>query len=268
MPGLDSSAYALAGLRLDGRRWNELRRIDGQINTQASADGSSVLSMGNTTVLCTVSGPQELRRAGAARDQSNEAKIEVEIDLAPFSQTDRKKRTRNDKRIAELSHTVSSTFGSVLFTHLYPHSTITINLHVLSQDGSLLAACLNASTLALIDAGIPMSGYIAACTVASIVAYANEEEADPVLDVNELEEQELPYLTLGTGGGVGTGGDAVESSDEIEQKVTMLVLETKVQMARLEAMISVGLDGCKQVRKILDAIVRAHGKKVLESRII
>lgn len=97
MPGLDSSAYALAGLRLDGRRWNELRRIHGQINTQASADGSSVFSMGNTTVLCTVSGPQELRKAGPARDQSNEAKIEVEIDVAPFSQMDRKKRTRNDK---------------------------------------------------------------------------------------------------------------------------------------------------------------------------
>jgi exosome complex component RRP41 len=28
---LDTSAYALAHLRLDGRRWNELRRIHGQM---------------------------------------------------------------------------------------------------------------------------------------------------------------------------------------------------------------------------------------------
>lgn len=114
-----------------------------------------------------------------------------------------------------------------------------------------------------------MSGYIAACTVGSAVAYTNNEaEADPVLDVNGLEEQELPFLTLGTGGGVETGSDTVESSEAVEQKVNVLILETKVQMARLEAMISVGLDGCKQVRRILDAIVRAHGIKVLESRII
>jgi exosome complex component RRP41 len=98
MPGLDSSTYALAHLRLDGRRWNELRRIHGQISTQASADGSSVFSMGNTTVLCTVAGPQELRRAGAgAGAQSNDAKIDVDINVAAFSQTDRKRRIRNDK---------------------------------------------------------------------------------------------------------------------------------------------------------------------------
>lgn len=96
MPGLDSSTYALAHLRLDGRRWNELRRVYGQISTQPSADGSSVFSLGNTAVLCTVSGPQELRRTGA-RDQSNEARLDVEINMAAFSQTDRKRRTRTDK---------------------------------------------------------------------------------------------------------------------------------------------------------------------------
>ncbi|KAH9838901.1 ribosomal protein S5 domain 2-like protein [Teratosphaeria destructans] len=260
MPGLDTSTYALAHLRLDGRRWNELRRIHGQISTQSSADGSSVFSMGNTTVLCTVSGPQEVRRVGA-RDQANVAKIDVEINLAAFSQTDRKRRSKSDKRISEMSHTISSAFSNTLFTHLYPHSTITINLHVLSQDGSLLAACLNASTLALVDAGIPMSGYIAACTTGSTAAYADkEEEADPVLDLNGLEELELPFLTVAAGGGKNGTGDE-------EDKVNVLIMETKVQMARLEAMISVGLDGCKQVRSILDGVVREHGRKVLEAKV-
>ena len=153
-----------------------------------------------------------------------------------------------------MGHTISSAFSSTLFTHLYPHSTINIVLHVLSQDGSLLATCLNAATLALIDAGIPMSDYVAACTTGSTASYtANDEEADPLLDLNGLEEQELPFLTLGTGG-----------SDD---KVNVMILETKVQVARLEAMVSVGLDGCRQIRSILDGIVRAHGKKVLESKV-
>src|SRR6201994_2593783 len=49
---LDTSSYALSLLRLDGRRWNELRRIHAQISTQPAADGSSYLEMGNTKVLC------------------------------------------------------------------------------------------------------------------------------------------------------------------------------------------------------------------------
>jgi len=153
-----------------------------------------------------------------------------------------------------MAYTISSAFTDTLFTYLYPHSTIAITLHVLSQDGSLLAACINAATLALVDAGIPMSDYIAACTTGSTASYVDkEEEADPLLDLNGVEELELPFLTVATSGG--------------EDKVNVLIMETRVQMARLEAMISVGLDGCKQIRSILDGIVRAHGKRVIEAKV-
>ena len=146
-----------------------------------------------------------------------------------------------------MQHTIASAFESTLLTHLYPHSTITLNLHILSQDGSLLAACLNAATLALVDAGIPM-------TVATTASYADkEEEADPLLDLNGLEEQELPFLTIASSGG--------------EDRICTLILETKVHMARLESMISVGLDGCSQIRGILDGVIRAHGKKLIEGKV-
>ncbi|PPJ51293.1 hypothetical protein CBER1_08942 [Cercospora berteroae] len=249
---LDSSTYGLAHLRVDGRRWNELRRISGQMSTQAAADGSSYFEMGNTKIICTVIGPRQQTRSGG-RDQSREASIEVEIGIAGFSGMDRKKRSRSDKRTQEMQYTISSAFASTVFTSFYPQSTISIVLHVLSQDGALLAACLNAATLALIDAGIPMKDYVAACTTGSTASYAaNDDEADPLLDLNGLEEQELPFLTVGTSGG--------------EDKVNVLVMETKIQMARLEAMLSVGLDGCKQMRLLLDKIVRDHGRKLLKSK--
>ena len=159
-----------------------------------------------------------------------------------------------DRRTAEMQTTIANAFTSTLFTHLYPHSTITISLHVLAQDGSLLAACLNAATLALIDAGIPMSDYIVACTSGSTSSYSsNDESADPLLDLNGMEEQELPFLTVGT---LGAG-----------EKVSVLVMETRVQIGRLEGMLAVGVDGCKQVREILDQVVRRQGKKILESAV-
>ncbi|KAK4986004.1 Exosome non-catalytic core component [Elasticomyces elasticus] len=250
---LDTSSYALAHLRLDGRRWNELRRLHAQTSTQAAADGSSYLEMGNTKVICTVAGPAESRKGGGGGGNA-EAKIEVEIGIAGFSGVERKRRGKGDKRTSEMQHTIASAFSANLFAHLYPHSTITVNLHVLSQDGSLLAACLNATTLALIDAGIPMSDYIVACTAGSTASYAsNDEDADPLLDLNGLEEQELPFLTVGT---LGAG-----------EKVSVLIMETRMQMTRLEAMLAAGVDGCRQIRSILDGVVRAHGKAVLDSAI-
>ena len=74
---------------------------------------------------------------------------------------------------------------------------------------------------------------------------------DPLLDLNGLEEQELPYLTVG----------ALGESD----KVVVCVMETRCHASRLEEMLAVGLDGCKRVRDILDEVVRAHGKKMIEN---
>ncbi|KAB5578786.1 3' exoribonuclease family, domain 1-domain-containing protein [Coniochaeta sp. 2T2.1] len=253
---LDTSAYSLALLRVDGRRWNELRRLHAQIRTQAAADGSSYLEMGHTKVMCVVTGPNEggPKRGGAtaasAGRESRDAEVAVSVVVAGFSSVDRKRRGRNDKRILELQSTISSALSASLHTHLFPHSTITISLHVLSQDGSLLAALINAATLACVDAGIPMTDYIAACTAGSTSTYAaNDEAADPLLDLNHQEEQELPSLTVATLG----------ASD----RIAVLVCESRVQISRLEGMLAVGVDGCKQVREILDRVVRERGRRMI-----
>jgi ribonuclease PH len=155
------------------------------------------------------------------------------------------------RRIQELQSTISSALAASLHTHLFPHSTISISLHVLSQDGSLLAALINAATLACVDAGIPMTDYVAACTAGSTSTYAaNDESADPLLDLNHQEEQELPGLT------VATLGDS--------DRVAVLVCESRVQVSRLEGMLAVGVDGCKQVRAILDRVVRDKGRKMVQ----
>ena len=159
-----------------------------------------------------------------------------------------------------MQSTVANACASNLFTHLYPRSIIAISLHVLSQDGSMLAACLNAATLALIDAGIPMSDYIVACTSGLIPSSSSSsssslssetDQTDPILDLTGAEEQELPFLTVATLGA--------------SEKVSVLVFESRVQAAALQSMVAVAVHGCKQVREILDRVVRAHGEKRLLS---
>lgn len=48
------------GLRLDGRRPNELRKIKCHMGVFKQADGSAYLEMGNTKVLVAVYGPHQV----------------------------------------------------------------------------------------------------------------------------------------------------------------------------------------------------------------
>ncbi|KAI0509085.1 ribosomal protein S5 domain 2-like protein [Xylaria bambusicola] len=258
---LDTSTYDLALLRVDGRRWNELRRLHGQIRTQAAADGSSYLEMGNTKVMCVITGPSEdagKRRGGSASSASastapggtNGADVVVSIVVGGFSSVDRKRRGRGDKRTQELQATIAKALAATLHVNLYPRSTIGVSLHVLSQDGSLLAALINAATLALVDAGVPMTDYLVACTAGSTSTHsAGDEGADPLVDLNTQEEQELPFLTLGTLGAT--------------DKIAVLVCETRVQVSRLEGMMASAADACKGVRNFLDQVVREKGHKMV-----
>ncbi|KAJ4364137.1 Exosome non-catalytic core component [Neocucurbitaria cava] len=211
---LDTSTYSLALLRLDGRRWNELRRIHAQISTQASADGSSYLEMGNTKILVSVTGPSEGSRQQQATQSrgggaAGLAKVSVEINFAGFSGIERRKR-KSDKRTSEMEHCLRRW---------------------------RTACCINAATLALIDAGVPMTDYLVACTAASSASATAADNAaadDPLLDLNNQEELELPFLTVATLG---------ES-----EGVAVCVLENRVRMERVEGMLAVGIEGCKRLR--------------------
>jgi hypothetical protein len=50
------------GLRLDGRRAGEIRRLAVQLGALPNADGSVLFQQGNTKVVCSVFGPHEVRR--------------------------------------------------------------------------------------------------------------------------------------------------------------------------------------------------------------
>lgn len=52
----------VSGLRLDGRRPKEVRRVRARLGLFSWADGSTLFEMGNTKVLAVVHGPREPAR--------------------------------------------------------------------------------------------------------------------------------------------------------------------------------------------------------------
>ncbi|EGD97189.1 exosome complex endonuclease 1/ribosomal RNA processing protein [Trichophyton tonsurans CBS 112818] len=273
MPLDTSTTYRLTRLRLDGRRWNELRLLQAQISTNPASSGSSYLSMGNTAVLCTVHGPAEGKRSETAGAAAQKKKS-----TTGSGGGDRQATT-------ELANSLRDAFQPHIHAHLYPRSTISVHVSVLSSDGSLFAACLNACTLALVDAGIPMPGLLCACTVgmsgrASTPAVTAEsaqigginESLDPLLDISAPEEVELPYMTVANTNpmpditvpkdGEDEEDDEYDAENE-NQMLSIVHMDSGVHVSYLETMFAVGIDGCKQTREILNGVLKAAGKRVL-----
>ncbi|VDK47628.1 unnamed protein product [Anisakis simplex] len=143
------------GYRLDGRRPEQIRNLNYKLGVYAQADGSAYLEQGNTKVLCAVYGPHEPRRRN--RTQEDRCQINCQYSMATFSTNERKVRF----------------------------------LNVLEADGSHLAACINAASLALSDGGVAMRGLLSAASCACAV------DGTPCVDLNAREETaQIPRLTI------------------------------------------------------------------------
>ncbi|KAL1745920.1 ribosomal protein S5 domain 2-type protein [Schizophyllum fasciatum] len=232
-PGSRIEILNAHGYRSDGRKQYELRDMTIDLSPRASADGSALVTHGLTQVLVSVYGPREPKqRSQSAHDR---ATINVEVGTAPFSSGERRKRGRGDKRVQELCYTVQQTFEPVVLAAIYPRSTIDIFVTVLQQDGSLIPACINATTMALVCAGVPLLDFV--CAVS-----AGVHDTHAMLDLTTLEENDLPWVNV-----------AVMPKTA---KVVMVGLETRLHVQRFEEMFRIALDASKVLHAEMKAAIQ------------
>jgi exosome complex component RRP41 len=157
-------AVNLAGLREDGRRTGELRQVSVKLGHDGSYDGSAHFQIGQTRILAEVFGPHELQ--SRRQEGQDRAVIKVEFSPVPFSESDSKrKRVGPNKQSSELVLAVQKALEASIVVTNYPNTQIDVCLTVLQDDGAKLTACINAASLAVIDAGIAMTDLLVACTV-------------------------------------------------------------------------------------------------------
>jgi exosome complex component RRP41 len=168
-----------AGLRRDGRRPHEIRRLRCRFGPVGDCDGSVYLEHGCNKILAVVRGPRAL--ASRSQGQFDRATVRCTYTQAPFAKTEHRKIRSRDRRTAQIASNITKTFEAVIQTHLYPRSEISIEIQVLQSDGGCVASAMNATTLALFDAGIPCSDYVVSCT-------AGHLDKRPLLDLNYEEE--------------------------------------------------------------------------------
>lgn len=235
--------FSPEGLRMDGRRFNDLRHFAAKTHSHPlSADGSCVLQMGNTQVLCLVRGPSDTLNTASGSNTDGLPTIAVSISSHDSGQGKINRRLRNDKRLNELANHIKNTMEQIIVSNIYARTSLEIQITVLANDGGLLAACCNATTLALIDAGVAVYDYVSACTI-------GVWDRVSLVDICGMEEADVAVTTVGVLG----AGDASNA------RIGLLVAQDKMPMDRLPNALQVAIDGCEKIRQIMDEIVREMG---------
>lgn len=211
------------GLRQDGRTATCLRTISCRLGLYERPNGSAYIEMGNTKVLAAVYGPREVR--SVTKQQLDEVVIQCQMSRIAASQGERIKRPR-DQRTRAMSLQIAGIFQGAIRKSKYPGSQIDIYVQVLQADGGVMSACINASTLALIHAGVELVDYVVSCT-------ASMHKQTALLDVTHQETMSGCELTISF----------------LPNKELIVSLDTSntIHQEQFEPVMELAMTGCHQV---------------------
>ena len=230
------------GIRVDGRKYNELRPLSFKVGVLEKCDGSAYVEMGGNKILAGVFGPRKVQPRHIS--QPNLAVIRTIYRMATFS-VDERKSPAPSRREVELSLVIRTALEPAIFASYYPKTLIDLFIQVLAADGGTRCASINAASLALADAGIALRDLVTAVAVGKVGDQI-------VLDLCDLEDKE---------------GDADLPIAMMPQNNEITLLQFDGQMSKdqfLEA-INLGMYGIKQIYKVQQEAIRAKFKDISEA---
>eukprot|EP01134_Creolimax_fragrantissima_P005748 CFRG5748T1 len=157
-------------VRADGRSGAQLRPLECEQSVLNRADGSSRFSLGNSSVLVAVYGPGDVK---VGKEMVDRATIDITL---------RNKRGTPGVTEKALEVKLRAIVESYVLGTNFPRTSISIAIQILRDDGALFACSVNGLTMALIDAGIPLS-----CMFGAISLSYTE---DGILLVDALKAEE------------------------------------------------------------------------------
>ena len=179
-------------IRNDGRKPNQHRNTRITPGFMPNAEGSALIEIGNTKVICTASIEPNVPRWMKG---SGKGWLTAEYSMLPRSSEERIRRDRAGKingRSQEIQRLVGRSLRAAIDSHKLGEKTIIIDCDVLRADGGTRTASITGSFVALfqalklmLDKGTieenPISEYIAAVSVGIV-------DNIPLLDLNYSED--------------------------------------------------------------------------------
>ena len=205
-------------VRIDGRRFNEMRRIEAAVGVLQKADGSAMFRLGNTTAIAGVFGPRKVYPKH--EEEAERAILRTKYNMAPFATTDRG-RPGPSRRSQEISMVTRKAIEPVIFLDEYPKTAIDVHIEVLQADASTRCVGINAACLALADAGIPMRDLVASASAGKvggkvILDVAGKEDTEGEVDLPIAWYPKKKQVTL-------MQMDGIVSSSEVKEIIRLAV---------------------------------------------
>ena len=233
--------------RIDGRAPDELRKVSVERGWSSHAEGSALISFGETRVLCTASFTPGVPRWKVGK---GEGWVTAEYSMLPRATHDRSDRESVKGKMGGRTHEISRLIGRALrsvvnFSDL-GENTIVIDCDVLQADGGTRTAAITGAYIALVDAiewgkeksfisskKQPISDSIAAVSVGIV-------DAVPFLDLAYTEdvraETDMNVVVTGRGLFVEVQGTAeAEPFDRDElNRLLEMALNANKQLAEVQ----------------------------------
>jgi ribonuclease PH len=186
--------------RADGRSPGQLRKVTFQLDAQKWAEGSCLIEMGDTRVMCAATVedrvPPHLRGKGLGW-------VTAEYSMLPRATSERTQREvtkgRQGGRTMEIQRLIGRALRGVVDTSKVGDRTVTIDCDVLQADGGTRTASITGGYVALvlalrkIGATTAVAGQVAAVSVGII-------DSVPMLDLDYSEDSraEVDFNVVGT----------------------------------------------------------------------
>ncbi|KAL4435126.1 hypothetical protein ABPG74_003619 [Tetrahymena malaccensis] len=238
---MNQDFLVLQEFREDGRKKNELRKVECILGFDQTVEGSCKLIQGLTEIVCLIKGPHN-----KSTRRESEGFLNVQYNVAPFSGTDRRKISKFDKDWNEFTENLRVSFESVILAEQLGSGEIDIIVSVIQSDGSAKSSIFNAISLALMDAGIPMKDFTVSSTAISM---NNEILLDATYQEQKKASAELIISYL-------------PRSDQVD---FMEMKSSKISQQDTKEMCKIAVDGCKQMYQILRTFVMESSVKTLLS---
>ncbi|HYM81684.1 MAG TPA: ribonuclease PH [Candidatus Limnocylindria bacterium] len=198
-------AAAPAHARPDGRRVRQLRPLKIERGVLPHAEGSALIAMGRTRVLCTAT--VEDRLPNWLRGQGR-GWVTAEYGMLPRATTERTPRSaQTGGRAQEIQRLIGRSLRSVIDLKAFGERTVLLDCDVLEADGGTRTAAINGALVALHDAfvalsnrgklvGPPLRDTVAAVSVGLV-------NGTPCLDLDYAEDSgaqvDMNVVMTGTG---------------------------------------------------------------------
>lgn len=226
--------------RFDGRKFDETREIRAEVGVIPRADGSALFAFGDTIAIAAVYGPRTLHPQHL--QDPERGVLRVVYDMMSFSVQDRK-RPGPSRRSQEISKITEWALAPAVQIEEFQGTVVDVHIMILQANASTRCAGINAASLALAHAGVPMTDLITSVSVGKI---------DDQIVVDVIKEEE-DYED-------GEGATDIAMSFKASSgDLTHLQLDGQIRSKELKEAIEAGKKACKKIYEIQKKVLKQVG---------